>query len=138
MLRPQFISFIYLLLVFIYRPHVRSPRSGRQVRKSGAQTNSRVFRCASDRSYNIERQVCSLSTKPQVSTTLHYTITVCCNRTAHSQHRLPASVLARELNLKYARATGELNPGSFAPAVECVSTRPSRPLFQTLLRIHYI
>ena len=55
-----------------------------------------------------ERQVCSLSTEPQMSTTLHYTITVCCNRTAQS--RLATGVEARELNLKYAWATGELNP----------------------------
>ena len=51
-----------------------------------------------------------------------------CNRTAHSQHCLPACVEARELNLKYARATGELNPGPFAPAAECVTTRPPRPV----------
>ena len=89
---------------------------------------SRVFSCASDRPFVIERQVCSLSTKPQVSTTLHYMITVCCNRTAHSQHCLPASVEARELNLKYARATRELNSGPFAPAAECVTTRPPRLL----------
>ena len=67
-----------------------TPQSGRQVRESGAP--SRVFSCASDRPFVIERQVCSLSTKPQMSTTLHYTITVCvCNRTAHSQHCLPAT-----------------------------------------------
>ena len=75
---------INLLLVFIYRPHVLTPRSGRQIRDSGAYAPSRVFSCASDRLFVIERQVCTLSTKPQVSTTLHYTITVCCNRTAHS------------------------------------------------------
>ena len=45
-----------------------------------------------------------------MSTTLQYTVTVYFNRTAHSQHCLPAGVEARELNLKYARATGELNP----------------------------
>ena len=55
---------------------------------------------ASDRRFVIECQVCSLRTKPQVSTTLPYMITVCCNRTAHSQHFLLASVEARELNLK--------------------------------------
>ena len=59
-----------------------------------------------------------------MSTTLYYTITVYCNRTAYS---LPASVETQELNLKYARVTGELNPGSFAPAAECLTTRPPRP-----------
>ena len=63
-----------------------------------------------------------------MSTTLHYTITVCCNRTAHSQRCLPVSVEARELNLKYARATGELISGPFILAVECITTRPPRPL----------
>ena len=63
-----------------------------------------------------------------MSTTLHDTITVCCNRPAHSQHCLPAGVETRELNLKYARATGVLNPGPFALAAECVTARPTRPL----------
>ena len=58
--------FIYLLLVFVYRPHVLTPRSDRRVRESGAWARSRVFSCASDRPFVIERQVCSLSTKPQV------------------------------------------------------------------------
>ena len=80
-------------------------RRGRQVRESGAYAPSRVFSCASDHPFVIERQVCSQSTKPQVSTTLHYTITVCCNRTAHIQHCLPASAEARELNLKCDQAT---------------------------------
>ena len=62
-----------------------------------------------------------------MSTTLHCTITVCSSRTAHSQHCLPVSEEARELNLKYARATRELNPGPFALADECITTRPPRP-----------
>ena len=87
------------------------------------------FGCASDHPFVIKHQVCSLNTKPQLSTTLHYTIAVSvqpqflCNRTAHSQHCLPASLEAREWNLKYARATGELNPGLLA---ECITTRPPR------------
>ena len=68
------------------------------------------FSFASDRPLVIERQVCSLNTNPYVSTALHYTITVCCNRTARSQHCLPASVQTRELHLKYARATGDRTP----------------------------
>ena len=81
-----------------------------------------------DRHFVIERQVCSLSTKPQVSTTFHYTIKACCNRTEHSQHCLPASAKARELNLKYAWTNEELNPEPFALASECITTRLSRPL----------
>ena len=99
------------------------------MRESGAEAPSRGFSCASDSPFVIERQVFGLSTKPQVSATLHYTITVCCNRTAHSQNRLPVSVEARELNLKYARATGELNLGPFAPAAECVTTRPPSTVY---------
>ena len=53
------------------------------------------------------------------------TITVCCNRTGSSQHCLPASVKARELNLKCVRKIGELNPGPFTPSAECVTTRPT-------------
>ena len=53
------------------------------------------FDCASDRPFVIERQVSSLSTKQQMSTTLHYTITVCCNRTAHSQHCLLAIIIRK-------------------------------------------
>ena len=49
-------------------PHVLTPRSSRQVRESCAYAPFRVFSCASDRPFVIERQVCSLSTKPQVST----------------------------------------------------------------------
>ena len=33
---------------------------------------------------------------------------------AHSQHCLPASVEARELNLKCDQATSELNPGTYS------------------------
>ena len=95
---------------------------------------SPVFSFASDCPFVIERQVCSPSTKQQVSTTLHYTITVCGNRTAHSQYCLLASVEARELNLKYARATGELNPGSFDLAAECLTTRPPRPILDHPLK----
>ena len=76
----------------------------------------------------FERQVCSLSIKPQVSTTPHYTITVCCNRTAHSQHCLPTSVEVQELTLKYACPTGELDPGPFALADEYITSRLPRPL----------
>ena len=43
-----------------------------------------VFSCAWDRPFVIERQVCNISTIPQVWTTLHYTITVCSNRIAHT------------------------------------------------------
>ena len=109
-----FIFIVILLFGFIYRPYVPTPW--------------RVFCCASDRPFAIEHQVCSLRIKPQVSTTLHYTVTVCCNHTEHSQHCVPASVEARELNLKYARLTGELNPGPFPLAAECITTRPPRHL----------
>ena len=68
------------------------------------------FSCASDRPFVIERQVCSPSTKPHVSTILHYTIRVCCNRTVHSQHCLTASVDAPEINVMCDRAIGELIP----------------------------
>ena len=60
-----------------------------------------------------------------VNCTAAYTTTVCCNRTALNPHCLPINVEARELNLKYARATGELNPGPFAPAAECITDRPT-------------
>ena len=63
--------FIYLLFVFIYRQHVLTPRSGLVLRPP-----SRVFSCASDRPFVIDRQVCSIRIKPQVSTTLHYTISL--------------------------------------------------------------
>ena len=41
---------------------------------------------------------------------------------------MPVSVEARELNLKYARATRELNLVPFAPEADCVTIRPPRPL----------
>ena len=43
-----------------------------------------------------------------------------------AKHCVPAHVEARELNLKYVQATGEFNPELFAPAAECVTTRPPR------------
>ena len=113
-----------------------TPQSGRQVRASGIKAPSRVFSSTLNRPFVIERQVCNLSTKSQVSTTLHYRITVCCNRRAHRQHCLPASEDARELNLKYARATGKLNSWPFAPVAECVTTRPQLPL-NIKINIHH-
>ena len=101
------------------------PLRSRQVCKSGALAPSRVLSCASDRPFVFEPQVCSLSTGANY-TVLGLTIIICCNRTAHSQHCLRASVKARELNLKCARATGESNHGPFAPPAECITTRPSR------------
>ena len=86
------------------------------------------FQLRLSRPFVTERLVCTPSTKPQLSTTRHNTNTVYCNRTAHSRHCLPASVVARELNLKCVWATGESNPRLFAPADECVTTRPPRPL----------
>ena len=68
--------FIYYLL-YIYVSHVLTPLSGRQVRESRSWAPSRVLSCTSDRPFVIERQVCSLSTEQQLSTTLHYTIRVC-------------------------------------------------------------
>ena len=89
---------------------------------------SRGLSCASERPFVIERQVCSLSTKPHCQlhciTRTQFVVTV--QRIA--KHCLPASVEARVLNLKYARVTGELNHGSFAPAAECLTTLPPRPL----------
>ena len=76
--------------------------------------------------------------KPQMSTTLHYTITVCCNRTAHRQHWLPVSVVSQEQTLKYALAIGELNPRPFASAAKGVNTRPPRPFICTLPRHNQI
>ena len=105
-----------------------TPRSSRQVSSLVRRPLLGFFICASDRPFVIELQVCSLSSKPQVSTTLHYTITVCCNRTAYSQLCLPASGEVRELNLKYTRVTGELTPRPFALAAECISTTTSRLL----------
>ena len=84
------------MIDFIYRLHVLTPRNGRQICESGALTTSRGFSFW----FVIERLVCSLGTKSQVSTTLHYTMTVCCNCTAHSQHSLPVGVEVGELNLK--------------------------------------
>ena len=113
--------FIYLFIIgFTYRLHVLTPRSGQQVRESGTSAPSPVFSCASDHSLVIARKVCCLSAKPQVLITLHYTIKVCCNHTAHSQHCLPATVEVRELNLKYDRVNGELNPRPFALAAEFI------------------
>ena len=111
-----FYLFIYLFIIGPTCANTSERSAGSRVRYLGPFSG---FKLPSDRPFVIERQVCSLSTKPQVSTTLHYTITVCCNRTAHSQHCQSVSVEARELNLKYARATGELNPGTFALAGEC-------------------
>ena len=91
-----------IFYLFIIGFHIPLSRANTSVRSEGSRVwclgPSRVFTCVSDRPFVIERQVCSLNTKPQVSTTLHYTITVCCNRTAYSQHCLPASVEAWELN----------------------------------------
>ena len=107
-----FICFFYLvcLILVLYTAHM--------CLHLGAVAGSRIlclgpfvgFSCVSDHSFVIERQACSLSTKPQVSTTLHYTITVCCNHTMQSQHCLPAIVMVQELNLKCARAMRKLNP----------------------------
>ena len=119
--------FIYFIYYWIYIPPTCSNTSersaGSQIWYLGPFSG---FSCASDRPFVIECQVCSLSTKSQVSITLHYTITVCCNSTAHSQHCLPASEEARELKLKYDRATAKSNPGPFALAAECITTRPPR------------
>ena len=73
-------------IVILYHPQVLTPQSGGQVLEFVAYAPSRVSNYASDHPFDIKRQVCSLSTKLQVSTTLYYTITVCCNRTVHSQH----------------------------------------------------
>ena len=127
--KSDYSLFIIIIIIgFIYRIHLLTPHSGWQIREFGAYAPSLVFICTLVRPFVIECQVCSPSTKPQVTTTLHYTITVCCNHTAHSQHCLTASVKARELNLKYARVTGKLNPGHFARTAECLTTRRPRPL----------
>ena len=74
MLTPPLDIEIFIYLLFdLYTAHALTPQSSRQVRESGTRTPSRVYSCASDRPFVIERQDCSLSTKPQVSTTLHYT-----------------------------------------------------------------
>ena len=128
---------IIFLLLFKYIPpscaNTSKPSAGSRVlvlrliiRFSAASPIVRLFSNA---------QACSLSTKLQVSTTLHYTSTVCCNRTAHSQLCLSASVEAQELNLNCTRATGKLNSGPFAPAAECVTTRPPRPIVITLVSV---
>ena len=95
------IYFIYLFIYYwIYIPPSRANTSERS---AGSRVwylgpfSGRVFSRALDRPFVIERQVCSLSIKRQVSTTLHDTIAVCVQCTAHSQHCLPASVEAREL-----------------------------------------
>ena len=80
------------------------------------------------RHFVVECLVCSVSIKPQMSTILYYTITVCCNRTTHSQHYLPVSVEARAVNLKYARATEKLNPEPITLAAQCLTRGQPRPL----------
>ena len=133
-LKILYIYFFYYLFIidFIYCPHVLIPRRGGRF-ASLVLTPFRVFSFASDRPFVIERQLCSLSTKPNVFNYAAYTITVCGNSTAHSQDCLPASVEAKELNLKYALATGELNPGPLAPAAKCITTRPTRPLIYPVI-----
>ena len=71
-----------IIIGFINCPYVSTPRSGQHVRESGTLAPSRIFSCASYRPFVIECKVCSLSKK--MISTLHYTITVCCNRTLHS------------------------------------------------------
>ena len=109
---------IFFSLVIIYRPHLGAVGRFASLVLRPLHWSSLVFSCASDRSFIIERQVCSLRTKPQVSTTLHYTITVCCNRTTHSQHCLPASVQARELILNSRSGDRGIELGPFAPAAD--------------------
>ena len=110
------VTFIYLFIIgFIYRLHVLTSRSGR------------VFSCALGRPFVIERQVCSLSTKPQMWTTLNYTITVCCTRTAYN-HTLPLLAFrCRGPKIKSQICSDDLNPRPFALAAECITTRPPRP-----------
>ena len=116
-------SFVIYLFFFIIGFYIPPSHANTLERSAGSRVwclgPSRVFSFTSDRPFGIERQVCSLSTQPQVSTRLHYAITVC----------LPASVAAQELNLKYARATEQLNSGLFAPVAECLPRRPSFFLF---------
>ena len=96
-----------------------TPQSGRQVREFGTRAPSRVLAAP-----QIVRLLSNAKSQPMYQTAGdHYTALYdhsCSNRIAHSQHCLLASVAARELNLKYARATWELNPGPFAPAAESV------------------
>ena len=70
--------YLFILLVFIYRLHVLTPPSGR--RDASLVLRPLIgFLSAS----LIVRQLSKAKSaaKPQVSTALHYTITVCCNRT---------------------------------------------------------
>ena len=66
----------------------------------------------------IERQICSICTKPQMSNTLHYTITVFVT----VQYRANTSSLPVSKSQNYFSNmiswTGEFNRRSFAPAVE--------------------
>ena len=132
------------MIGFIYRPHVLTHRSGRQVREFGAQApsntsqrsaGSRVrclgpfsgFSCASDRPFVIERQVCSLSTKPQVSTTPHYTITVCVQ-----PYNTQSTLLACQRRgpiIKFQISSGDrgIEPRTLRTSSGGVTTRPPRP-----------
>ena len=67
---PQCRLFSYLFIIgFRYRLHVLTPRSGRHVRETGAQALSRVFSCALDRPFVIERYL-----QPKYQTTgVNYT-----------------------------------------------------------------
>ena len=83
--QPRLFIFIYYIISFYISPtsaNTSERSAGSRVSYLGS---SRVFSCASDRPFVIERQVCRLSTNAQLSTALNYTITVCYNRTAHSQ-----------------------------------------------------
>ena len=93
---PPKIIIIYIYYLFIIGFYIppSSANTSEQLVVPSRVWGFGVVSCASDRPFVIKHQFGSLSTKPLVSTTLHYTIIVCCNRTAHSQHCLPASVEA--------------------------------------------
>ena len=110
----------------IYRPHVLTPRSGRQVRESGAQATSRVFR--------LRLFVCyrTPSLQPKYQTTA-------VNYTALYDHSLLQPYTAQPTLLacqcrgprsksQICSGDREIEPEPIALAAECLTRGQPRPL----------
>ena len=125
-----YIIFIYLLLVFIYHSCANTLQQSAG-RESDAYAPSRVFNCISDHPFVIKCQVCNLSSKSQVSITLHYAISLL--QPYNTQPTLLACQ-CRGPKVKFQICSGNqgFEPRTFVPGywiicAESVTTRPPRP-----------
>ena len=129
--------YIYIYLFIYYWIYIYIPSSRANKERSAG---SRVWYLGPFTDFQLRLRSSTPSLQPKYQTTgVDYTALY--DHSLLQPHSAQPTLLACQcrgprIKSQICSGTGELNPGPFAPAAECVTTRPPRPVIYIYIYIH--